>query len=215
VVELFTSEGCSSCPPADEVLRDVAAEAARSGRRVYPLAFHVDYWNDLGWPDLFSTALATDRQRAYARVLGERGVYTPEMIVNGRDAFVGSESSRARRSIDAALRGREVAGVDLRAKATPEGAAVDFAVRNASAGHVLQVALVQLAAETRVRAGENAGRTLRHANVVRAFQTLSLDTSSSGHVMLAAPQATGGAAIVAFVQDPATMSIHGASATRL
>src|SRR5215471_1797760 len=110
VVELFTSEGCSSCPPADAVLRDL------SGADLYPLSFHVDYWNELGWVDPFSAVWATERQRTYARALGERGVYTPEMIVNGRDAFVGSDRAHAARSIDKALAKSTSLEVFLRAQ---------------------------------------------------------------------------------------------------
>jgi hypothetical protein len=212
VVELFTSEGCSSCPPADDVLRDVAAQAMRSGRHVYPLAFHVDYWNSLGWPDPYSSGLATDRQHAYARALGEQGVYTPEMIVNGRDAFVGSDASRAHRSIDAALRGREIARIELKTKVIDDAVTVDYTVTNAPKGHLLELALVQNAAETHVRAGENAGRTLRHADVVRSFRTVELDVARTGHVAFAPARAPASrASIVAFVQSPETMAIVGAA----
>jgi hypothetical protein len=215
VVELFTSEGCSSCPPADDVLRDLAVEASRTGRRVYPLAFHVDYWNSLGWPDPYSSGLATNRQQAYGRALGQRGVYTPEMVVNGRDAFVGSDRSRARRSIESALSRPEASRIVLRATRDDHGVSVDFTFSAAPArGSVLQVALVQVEALTHVNAGENAGRTLHHANVVRGFQTLRLDGLPSGHVTFAPSsplQGSSGEAIIAFLQNPQTMAIGAAA----
>jgi hypothetical protein len=210
VVELFTSEGCSSCPPADDVLRDLAAEAKRSDSRIYPLAFHVDYWDSLGWPDPFGSTAWTDRQHAYARALGQQGVYTPELIVNGRDAFVGSDASRARRSIDAARHAAVQAKIELRTTSSNAETSVDFVVSGAPKGTVLRLALVQVAAESRVRARENAGRTLRHANVVRAFRTMDLGGGASGRAAFS-KMPGGSAAIIAYVQDPKTMRIVGAT----
>src|SRR5271167_1475342 len=103
VVELFTSEGCSSCPPADAALAEMAANARKSGAPVFALAFHVDYWNYLGWTDRFSDAAYTRRQSDYARAFNTDQVYTPQMIVNGVDQFVGSDRDAAKRAIDAAL----------------------------------------------------------------------------------------------------------------
>ncbi len=217
VVELFTSEGCSSCPPADEVFRDWVVEASRSGRRVYPLAFHVDYWNGLGWPDPYSSAAATTRQEIYARALGQQGVYTPELIVNGRDAFVGSNRARARRSIEGAIGGRGGTAIDLRAKAQGSRISVDFSFDGAPpAGTMLQLALVQSAATTEVRAGENVGRTLHHANVVRGFQTIPAGGIPRGHSTFAAtPEVLASGAVIAFLQDPDTMAVRGAARAAL
>ena len=211
VVELFTSEGCSSCPPADDVLRELASEATRTGRHVYPLAFHVDYWNGLGWPDPHSSGMATARQQAYSRALGEQGVYTPEMIINGRDAFVGSSRSRAHRSIEAALSKPEASHIVLHATRSDGGVSVDFAFSGApTRASVLQVAWVQKEAVSQVKAGENAGRSLRHANVVRALQTVQLDGRQSGHTMFRLP-GTGEGAIIAYLQDPESMAVTSAA----
>src|SRR6476620_3102500 len=104
VVELFTSEGCSSCPPADAVLARLAADTRDRGLAVYPLAFHVDYWDRLGWRDPHSAKAYTDRQYAYAAALGAAGqVYTPQMVVNGTAAFAGSNAREADRQVAAAL----------------------------------------------------------------------------------------------------------------
>jgi len=213
VVELFTSEGCSSCPPADKVLSEIAEEAKRSGRHVYPLAFHVDYWNELGWRDPFSSAWATNRQRAYGQAFEQRGMYTPQMIVNGRDAFVGSDRQRALRTIEADLAERAVAEIELRSVSEPSGIGVTFAVSAAPADAKLHVALVELATESKVTAGENAGRTLRHANVVRQFRTVSLEDGARGHISF--PSRQGAApekfAVIAYLQDSKTMAIVGAA----
>jgi hypothetical protein len=97
VVELFTSEGCSSCPPADAVLADIAATG---GPTTYALAYHVDYWDDLGWPDRFASPESAARQQTYARALGTRGLYTPQMVVGGTEQFTGSDRARATAAIE-------------------------------------------------------------------------------------------------------------------
>ncbi len=122
VVELFTSEGCSSCPPADAVLARIDREARASGRAVVPLAFHVDYWDGLGWPDRFSSADSTSRQRDYASAFGESGLYTPQMVIGGLDRFVGSDGAQADARIAAALRRPAEVGVALRVDRTGAGA---------------------------------------------------------------------------------------------
>ena len=104
VVELFTSEGCSSCPPADAFLTDLS----HRGRDVLPLAFHVTYWDRLGWRDPYSLAAATDRQAVYGRRFGD-GSYTPEMVVDGTKGLVGSERGEAQAAIAAARRGDRTA----------------------------------------------------------------------------------------------------------
>ena len=91
VVELFTSEGCSSCPPADDVLNALAADARTRHTRVFALAMHVDYWDSLGWPDPFASPAMTSRQQDYARSFGVRGLYTPQMVVGGAEEFTGSD----------------------------------------------------------------------------------------------------------------------------
>ena len=89
VIELFTSQGCSSCPSADQLLSQTINEAKKDGRKIFALSFHVDYWNRLGWADPFSTNEYSQRQRAYAAQLNDNSVYTPQMIVNGSRQFVG------------------------------------------------------------------------------------------------------------------------------
>ncbi len=215
VVELFTSEGCSSCPPADDVLRDITSEASRTGRRVYPLAFHVDYWNSLGWPDPYSSEMATRRQESYARVVDQKGMYTPEMVVNGRDAFVGSSGPRATHSIASALLRSEGARISLQAKRVEAGVSVDFTFSTPPAhGTVLRIALIEPETSSRVTAGENAGKTLRHANVVRDFQTVQVDGAKGGRAALHA-QAPPNGAVIAFLQDPETMEMVGAAEAQL
>ena len=213
VIELFTSEGCSSCPPADDLLAEIAAEARQKGQRIFPLAFHVDYWNDLGWPDPFSDRTYSPRQHEYAQVFDPSRVYTPQMVVNGADAFVGSDRDRAHRSIRAAL--SRPSPVALALKAVPVGSdtlAVSYAVSGAPTDAVLNVALVERGLVTRVLRGENAGRTLRHENVVRVFRTVSLD-SATGTLRLPIPPAVvrQNSSLVGYVQTPENMAVLGAA----
>ncbi len=179
VVELFTSEGCSSCPPADAVLEDLARSGAGP---VYALAFHVDYWDGLGWPDPFASPQYTDRQQTYASVLPGSGLYTLQMVVGGTEQFVGSDRDRVRAAVGRALAHKASVRLAVRARlARPGVVIVDYEAVGALAGAELEVALLQHAASVAVRAGENAGRTLHHTNVVRGLTTVRL-ASATGSV---------------------------------
>ena len=184
VVELFTSEGCSSCPSADAVLGDIVRA---HDPRVFPLAFHVDYWNSLGWPDRFSSSDRTDRQHLYAGAFGTGSVYTPQMIVGGVDQFTGSDSAHAAASIAHALSTKPRARVSLTAESSgPRDVLVHFHTESAPEGAWVNVALAEQGLVTHVLAGENRGRTLPHENVVRAFGEAKLD-EADGTVRLSVP----------------------------
>lgn len=165
VVELFTSEGCSSCPPADALLTDMV-----HGRRdVLPLAFHVTYWDYLGWRDPFSLSAATERQSAYATARRESGVFTPNLVVEGHRSVVGSDESAVNAAIAGARSGiRDLAAVRLRRSGS--GAQVEVTAGTGRAS----VVLVGFDPEhvTSVARGENRGRTLRESNVVRSVRTI-------------------------------------------
>lgn len=211
VVELFTSEGCSSCPPADRLLIDLAG---REDARLFPLAFHVDYWNRLGWTDPFSNEAYSARQRAYARAVGSGRVYTPQMIVNGATEFVGSRRAQAERALQQALREDASTTVALTASVKDRDVDVSYAVTDAPEGAVLHLALVQRQAEQDIPRGENAGRTLAHANVVRAFETVATGT---GTQTLSLPRGlrAENTLVIGYAQVLPTMEIVGASRTAL
>ena len=217
VIELFTSEGCASCPPADWLLGRMLAEARRRQERLFPLAFHVDYWNSPGWTDPFSSALATRRQRAYAAVFHGRGVYTPQMVVNGTVEFVGSDWWKARTVLTKAMQTPGRVALSIRvARPTPgEPLQVHYEVAAPPAGAVLQVALAERGVVQRVSGGENAGRLLHHEHVVRAFQTVPLSGAGPGDLRLPVPTgvALAHTAVIGFVQEPTTMMILGADGT--
>ena len=229
VVELFTSEGCSSCPPADKLLGDLASQARTEGRAIYFLAFHVDYWDQLGWKDPFSSASYSSRQSAYARAMHSQRIYTPQMIVNGTEELVGSDRSRAVHAIDAALARASGAKVTLQIlagdpwpqgsgpTATGTAATVRFSVAGGATSCVLHVAAIEGGLVSSVSRGENSGRVLRHENVVRSFVTLPLSSGHDGTLTLALPPGAtaDNTSIVGYVQDPSTMAILGAAAVTI
>ena len=190
VVELFTSQGCSSCPPADAFLTDLARERPD----VLPLAFHVTYWDYLGWKDPYSLDAATARQRNYARHLGESGVYTPQMVVDGTKGFVGSDRPEAL----GAIAGAAVKSVPV-TLARDAGALVVTVGPGSGTAQVLLVGF-DPSHETPVGRGENSGRTLRETNIVRSLTPIGAWTGPAV-TLHAAPQAGQGFAVLLQAED--------------
>lgn len=178
VLELFTSQGCSSCPPADKALQDLTQQAARSGQAVYGLSFHVDYWNRLGWTDPFSTKQYTDRQRQYDRSLNTQ-TYTPQLIINGRQNVIGGQRGRIEQAIQTIQKQPAAAfiGVDGNLVRDAGQITINYTL-SASGPYRVNVALVQKEAHTAVKNGENGGRTLVNTNVVRQFRTIDASGTS-------------------------------------
>lgn len=174
LIELFTSEGCSSCPPADALLAAFVKNQPVAGAEIVALKEHVDYWDHLGWKDPFSSHAFTERQESYARAFGNYGVYTPQMVVDGEAEFVGSAESKAERAIAHAAAGAksEVRLIWKAAGGQGGALALDIrieALRGARAGDAPEVflAITEDNLHSDVRAGENAGRGLDHVAVVR------------------------------------------------
>jgi hypothetical protein len=221
LVELFSSEGCSSCPPADVVLRDLAALQPIADTEIVALEMHVDYWNDLGWPDPFSSEAYTARQRSYARALGDRSMYTPQMVVDGRVGFTGSQAGTARAAIAAAAKAPKA-----RVTLTRSGDTLTLAVSDlpepVAAADVL-LALAEEGLSTDVRRGENAGAVLAHGPVVRALKKLgSIAPGAKGRAFEASesvtlPPAWSRAKVraVVFVQATETLAIVGAASVSM
>jgi hypothetical protein len=162
VVELFTSQGCSSCPPADAYIGELAQR-----RDVLALTYHVQYWDDLGWRDRFGLSTATLRQRNYATFLHLYSVYTPQAIIDGKAAFVGSDRSAIGKSLDANRPGVPVTVAVLGAQIRVEVGAQ----AGAGPGDVVLVPYLRSAVSP-IGRGENAGHTLKEFNVVREIRTL-------------------------------------------
>jgi hypothetical protein len=163
VIELFTSQGCSSCPPADALLARLARTGSLGDRALAPLSFHVDYWNDLGWTDPYSSPAWSERQRQYARVLDDR-VYTPELVVGGAMGMVGSNLAAVTDAIQRAARPALLT-------ATARWTADAVTLTTTSPGDAeVWVAIWEDGTSTHVARGENAGETLVSARVVRHLQ---------------------------------------------
>lgn len=206
VVELFTSEGCSSCPPADRLSGEIVQKAAEQMEEVYVLAYHVDYWNYLGWKDRFSAPEYTQRQYWYARKFGSSRVYTPQMVVNGDVEFVGSRKSQAELQISQAIENTAKRSRDLVLKI--ENGQIYYEIKGDVTGQSLQYALVEKEASTQVERGENRGAKLYHYNVVQSYKEIS-SPDTKGRFQIEYPSKDK-YEIIAFLQDKGSARITAA-----
>lgn len=165
VVELYTSQGCSSCPPADEYLRRELAER----EDVIALAFHVDYWDYIGWKDIHANPAYTQRQHTYARAAGHRSVYTPQMIVNGKDHVVGAHPNKVEGFINA--HSSKESAVDLTLERTGNKLKIS-AKADLTAPMQVHVIRYKDAEKVSIKHGENAGRVLTYANIVSEWDVV-------------------------------------------
>lgn len=220
VVELFTSEGCSDCPPAEELLNKITREAMANKTYVYPLAFHVDYWNKLGWKDVFSDSAYSNRQRRYRTAFGNEVVYTPQMIVNGRTEFVGSDSVKSKTVIDSVLNIKPDWFFTIHpdeSKLETGEIATDFEVIERPAGeesnnYHICFALVERNLESHISRGENKGLKLVHENIVRYFKAVKLGDLKGQHLIQYAPGKIGkNHSLIVFIQNAENMKIVGAN----
>ncbi|HLY92270.1 MAG TPA: DUF1223 domain-containing protein [Candidatus Angelobacter sp.] len=220
LVELFTSEGCSSCPPADALLSRLRQDLGHQGLNVIPLGFHVDYWNSLGWKDRFSSAEFSRRQEQYARALGTDGPYTPQMIVDGRIEFVGSDQARAHSAISEAATHAQTAQIEISTLADKfNELEVHVKAVISAKGADVMLAVTEDNLATKVGAGENGGRELRHAAVVRDFRRLG--TTDGGNftadvpLKLATEWKRNDLQLVVFVQESPAGKVLGAASVPL
>lgn len=206
VVELFTSQGCNSCPPADVVLGEL-----KSRQDVLPLSFHVTYWDRLGWPDTFGLEASTERQRSYVDLLEKGDLYTPQMVIGGRIDVVGSQRGRVREAIDL-LAARRQPGPPI---------AIEESVLRLGAGPSDDATIwlfgIDREHEVRIGRGENRGRVIRYHNVVR--EVTSLGRWSGEEMELALPlqrlAADGRDSAAVVVQRPGTGEILAAGQIEL
>lgn len=166
VVELFTSQGCSSCPPADALLSQLAKDDG-----VIALALHVDYWDYLGWEDAFALPSHTERQRAYARAAGERMIYTPQMIIAGKDHVVGYRPKEVARLI--AFHAAMPDAVEVKVMPRENGRVAIAADGPAQGDLVVQVVGYEPRGTVRIERGENAGRRIDYVNIVTGIEVVA------------------------------------------
>jgi len=212
VVELFTSEGCLSCPQADGVLSKFAREAEKKEQNVFFLEYHVDYWNKGGWKDPFSKNQFTLRQENYTRVLEEKELYTPEAVVNGMFSFTGSNESKLNEYITKALsvtpRLKLTTGIDSISNDT---IFVNYHLSTSNQNFVLRFAITENDLSSSVTGGENKGKVLHHDHVVRVF--ISRDNpgaSGQAKIPLKGIALSEKHRVIAFVQHKQTMKILAA-----
>jgi len=223
VAELFTSEGCSSCPPADALLQQITSMSPVAGIEVIGLEEHVDYWDRLGWRDPFSSAAFTARQSAYdARVFRSGQIYTPQLVVDGAFEVVGSDASRVRKAIAAAGE-RPAAKVLVSAMERGNRVHVDAVIDGATDIHRagaadIVLAIVESGVVSLVERGENRGRVLPHAAVVRSLNAIGVlppDLSArtlSSDLPLAPGWQAAALRVVVFIQERDGFQILGAGA---
>ena len=228
IVELFTSEGCSSCPPADALLSGLEDQQPIPGAEIIALEEHVDYWNHQGWTDPFSSGQWTERQQAYAVLRNSQSIYTPQIVVNGRTEFVGNRAQEARQTIAASLsqlrteislgslpstkRDRQQFNVSV-GKLTPAAS---------SDTPEVWLAITEKGLHSAVGAGENAGRDVHHASVVRLLKKLGIADKNSVPAFTAQPDLKLDSAwkrpnlrVIALVQEKHSRHILAAASASL
>ncbi|WP_188374259.1 DUF1223 domain-containing protein [Winogradskyella haliclonae] len=180
VLELFTSQGCSSCPPADELLKQVKSD------NVIALSYHVDYWNYIGWKDPFSKEEFTNKQREYGSKFYSSSIYTPQLVVNGREHFVGSNRRKLKQKIAQYSKQISKSNIDL-SKVKKEDAIVsfDYKIEGLQSDDNLRVVLVIDERKTSVKRGENRNRELVNSNIVVAEQKFKIEnTLGKGSIII-------------------------------
>ena len=209
LLELYTSEGCSSCPPADELLGKIQNEYR--DKNVYVLAYHVDYWDKQGWKDIFSNADFTKRQYDYAQFLGKEPIYTPQVIINGKTDYIGSQETSLRNGIKSALSKQALASLNLEANQNENSISVNYSVEGTSKNSRLLLAVVQKEAKSNVKRGENANRVLSHYQIVRNLQSIDLNKNKKGTASVHLPKNYNAQdfEIIGFVQDMNSGAILG------
>ena len=213
VVELFTSEGCSSCPPADKLIARIENEDAQ--KQVYILSYHVDYWNQLGWKDRFSEAAYSSRQRQYASWLHLNTVYTPQIVVNGKREFVGSNESALNAAIEEGLHDSSQIKLNIVAKSDGGKLKVQYETDDAAKGKNLVLALIQKSAETKVKAGENDGIILTHVQIVRKLAVESIkEKNGSVFIEMQNEGENNAWELIGFVQEKKSGRILSAAKTK-
>jgi hypothetical protein len=225
IVELFTSEGCASCPPADRLLERLVSTQPAAGAEIIGLGQHVDYWDQLGWKDRFSSAALTGRQRLYAARFPNDGIYTPQMVVDGRSEFVGSDAPAARKAIEGALAARHAVVRIAVEPAAADRMAVSVAVAELPAmgrgdRADIMIAVTEDGLRSDVKRGENHGRTLAHAAVVRHLAAVGealADGPSSvrADIAIDAGWQRENLKVVAFVQERRGRTILGSASAPL
>ena len=226
LVELFTSEGCSSCPPADALLQKLDRDQPVSGTQVIVLSEHVDYWNHLGWKDPYSSRFFSDRQNSYGRHFGLNSVYTPQMVVDGAAELTGSDSHRASAANETASHLQKIPiRISVLSLKAPDTLSLHveagpLAASSARKNGEVYVAVALNRAESEVAAGENGGRHLSHTAVVQSLTKVGLLENGKGfardlQIPLQPRTDATNLRVIAFVQESESGHVLGATMQRV
>lgn len=213
VIELFTSQGCSSCPPADRLLGSYA-----NREDIAALSFHVDYWNKLGWKDPFSDHAFSQRQENYASAFGTNGVYTPQIIINGQKEMVGSDEHKITIEVKQFKKEQSLYQIIIdEIKIDNNKVSITYSLKGKFNNSVVNVALVQNKITTSIKAGENEGVTLTNYNVVRNFKTIDSFTAKKNATTIDLVSGTNKRefSIILFLQDVSSNKIYAAAKSSL
>lgn len=212
VLELFTSEGCSSCPSADKLLDEMYDAYRTTHDRVYALAFHVDYWDYIGWKDELAKQEFTQRQRWYGERFQLESIYTPQLVINGSEECVGSNRSDAAKAITNALLQTPTIRLELTAynDSIQHRIHGEYRINNIPDASVIHIALIENKIIRRIQRGENAGRTLLHNHVVRLFKTMQPKSETSFSLDVPRDANPSRLALVAYLQDTHTGRVFAA-----
>lgn len=225
LAELFTSEGCSSCPPADDLLRHLLRDQPIEGVEVIALSEHVDYWNRLGWRDPFSSPLFSERQGEYARAFGGDQIYTPQLVVNGRVQVIGNDHTAVTKALLSAVKGPRATMEVAATRAAGGRASVQVTVtgvpaEDASRALEVVVAVVEDGLVTDVPRGENARKRLQHDAVARVLRPIGSllagrTSGSFSQVVDLGHSGSKGLRVIAFLQDRSSRHVVGVATTAL
>lgn len=211
VVELFTSEGCSSCPAADDA---IAKLLNRNMANTYILSFHVDYWNRLGWKDNFSQHAFSERQQLYAKTLSLESIYTPQVIVNGTVQFVGSNEGLLNSSVKNGLSINGTSNLHISVEKKDSHLTIGYIVTGNEVV-LLNTALILPQATTEVKRGENGGRTLQHVNIVRDLKVTEVTGTGSLSMEIPKELMNRSFKVIAYSQSRQTLMVMGADEVNL
>jgi len=217
VIELFTSQGCSSCPSADEVLSSWVKKAEKEQIQVYPLAFHVDYWNRLGWKDPFSQSSYSERQSSYVSKMKLNSAYTPQVIVNGKVECVGSNAELIGKHVMHNLSLSPENHIVLAIPSTTNGVIdkIGYHIDGDLNNLRMNIAIVEQKLVTIIRKGENSGKTLTNDNVVREFTQIAPQINGEIPIKLAPELIKDNTSIIVYLQDVNTLEIKAAKSSKL
>ena len=212
MIQLFTSQGCSSCPPADRLVETVKDEY--KNQNVYVLSYHVDYWNRLGWKDPFSKKEFTQLQYNYADQFRERRVYTPQIVVNGKEHFVGSDGYKLRNRIKSYLKKGSENKITIESEKKGKDIHFTIQVSGETNNRQLKIASLLNNSITKVTRGENSNRTLSNSNIVLGETQLTLDENNTAHFEVTLGETQEKMSLIAFVQSD-KLEITGATKVSL